>query len=155
MDAEERRLLQMGPMVRMMVEHTPYVAERHLSWLERLAGVDPRIVRYTNKSLPEIAKNAPEFVAMHRLTTLGYFEEVRKEPRWDIDPPMPDQRTQFELDGFRAGRYARGDYTEITWRRTEKGESLLKQLNPPPKPKFRFREISENECEIVFETPTA
>lgn len=151
LDADEFRLLQMGPTVHMIVEHAPYVAERGLSWLERLMGVDPRVVRYTNKSLSEIAKNGPEFAIMHRLVLLGYFEETRKEPRWDIDPPKPDPWVQSELDGFRAGRYARGDYTEITWRRTKKGERLMKHLNPPPKPKISFRHISDNECEIVID----
>lgn len=147
---EQRSMLEMGPTVHFMVEHVPTVERRNIRGIEWLFRGDNRVVRHSNRDHRTLADNHQDYKVMMQLTQLGLYE-VSVEPRWDIEPRKMLPHERGELDEFRTGRLAHVEYTEVTWRMTDKGRKLLAALNPPSKPKFKFVEISENECQLVFE----
>lgn len=150
MTDEQRAFLAMGPTVHFIVEHVPTVERRDIRGIEWFFRGDNRVVSYSNKGHQEVAQKHGDYRTLMQLAQLGFYD-VSVEPRWDIEPRQMLPHERGELDEFRAGQRAHVEYSEVTWRITDKGRKLLAALNPPPKPKFRIVEISEHEAQIVME----
>ncbi len=152
MDELQRRMfLETGPTAHFVIEHVPTVERRNIRGIEWLFGGDNRVVRYSNRDHRTIADNHQDYRVMMQLTQLGLYD-VTVEPRWDIEPRRMLPHERGDLDGFRTGNRAQVEYSEVIWRITDKGRNLLAAMNPPPKPRFKFIDVSENECELVIES---